>query len=194
MDYRRKCRYGVCSSQRLHSPRRAGPAIAGIPWFQDRAHGKFTEAIKTIDVPQAADAVCVAHLDTGYDPNHATLPANLAKPDSGLQRNFVDDDRPNDASYDSEGLLNNIGHGTGTLSILAGKALPGSRATGAAPFVKVVPIRVANRVVLFYTNAVARGLGYVHRLCADPTTRVHVVTMSMGGLASEAWAEAINAL
>src|SRR5262249_13137540 len=34
---------------------------------------------------------------------------------------------------------------------------------------------------------------YVHSLWNSPN-RVHVITMSMGGLASQAWAEAVNAL
>jgi len=160
-------------------------------WYQDPAHGQFAEALAQIGTPSLADAVRIAHLDTGYDPAHATLPARLEK---ALQRNFVDAGRPNDASDDTEGPLNNLGHGTGTLSILAGKALPGALATGAAPLAKVVPIRVANRVVLFFNSAIAQALDYVHGLCSNDATRVDVVTMSMGGLASEAWADAVNAL
>jgi hypothetical protein len=37
-------------------------------------------------------------------------------------------------------------------------------------------------------------LDHVHALCADPDSFVHVVTLSMGGVASQAWAEAVNAL
>ncbi len=160
-------------------------------WFQDPTHGQFAEALAQIGTPALADAVRIAHLDTGYDPAHETLPVRLEK---ALQRNFVDTDRPDDASDDTEGLLNNLGHGTGTLSILAGKAPPDGLALGAAPFAKVVPIRVADRVVLFYNSAIARAFDYVHGLCGDAATRVDVVTMSMGGLASEVWADAINAL
>ena len=86
-----------------------------------------------------------------------------------------------------------FGHGTGTLSILAGKDIDG-QSLGAAGNLDIVPVRVANWVVLFSNSAIARAFDYVHSLCDDEATRIHVVTMSMGGIASAAWADAVNAL
>jgi subtilisin family serine protease len=43
-------------------------------------------------------------------------------------------------------------------------------------------------------STIARGLDYVHQLCVSEATRIDVVSMSMGGLPSQAWADAINAL
>ncbi|MBV9813101.1 MAG: S8 family serine peptidase, partial [Acetobacteraceae bacterium] len=77
---------------------------------------------------------------------------------------------------------------------LAGATIPGLKPFGCAPEAEIVPVRVANRVVLFSNSSIARGFDYVHQLCAADATRVHVVSMSMGGLPSQAWAEAINAL
>ena len=159
-------------------------------WFRDDAHAQFDAALALIADP-GADRVRIAHLDTGYDREHLTLPAHL-NPD--LARNFVDEDHPTDARDDSEGAFNTRGHGTGTLGVLAGKALPGEMPVGGAPFAEIVPVRVANGVVLFRTSALARAFDYVHSLGANPATRVHVITMSMGGVASQAWAEAVNAL
>ncbi|HKH27190.1 MAG TPA: S8 family serine peptidase, partial [Sphingomicrobium sp.] len=159
-------------------------------WFQNDQHGQFAAARKAAGQPARGSRVRVAHLDTGYDPHHSALPPNLNKK---LQRNFVEADRPDDATDETEGLLNNLGHGTGTISILAGEVQGGST-IGAAPTIEVVPIRVANRVVLFENSAIAKALDYVHELCRTPATKVHVVTMSMGGLASHAWADAVNAL
>ena len=48
--------------------------------------------------------------------------------------------------------------------------------------------------MLFRNSAIAKAFDYVHQLFSDPATRAHVITMSMGGLASQAWAEAVNAL
>lgn len=111
-----------------------------------------------------------------------------------LQRNFVDEDRPDDASDQPTAVVNPMfGHGTGTLGLLAGSAVEGVP-LGGAPNVEVVPIRVANWVVLFSNSAIARAFDYVHRLSSNPHTRIHVVTMSMGGVASAAWADAVNAL
>ena len=70
----------------------------------------------------------------------------------------------------------------------------GGKPFGCAPFTEVVPVRVADRVVLFFNSAIFQGLSYVLDLCRDPATRVHVITMSMGGIASQSWAEAVNAL
>ena len=64
---------------------------------------------------------------------------------------------------------------------------------GGAPFAEVVPVRVANRVVLFSNSAIAKAFDYVHGLNVAGT-RVDIITMSMGGLASQAWADAVNAL
>lgn len=160
-------------------------------WYKDDRHAQWDAALAVVSDPGEGKRVRVAHLDTGYDPNHATRPLHIA---FNLQKNFVDHDRPDDASDDSSGLFNNVGHGTGTLSILAGAGIDGGKPFGCAPFVEVVPIRVANSVVLFYNSAIFQALNYVLDLCRKPATQVHVVTMSMGGVASQSWAEAVNAL
>ena len=65
---------------------------------------------------------------------------------------------------------------------------------GGAPFAEIVSIRVANRVVLFHNSAIAQAFDYIHSLHGDPNRRIDVITMSMGGLPSRAWADAVNAL
>ncbi|MBR0941572.1 S8 family serine peptidase [Bradyrhizobium liaoningense] len=160
-------------------------------WFRAASHSQFDSAITAIGGPQVSSKVRIAHFDTGYDPDHHTLPKRLRR---DIGRNFVDDDNPNDASDQTSGLLTNVGHGTGTLSILAGTALPGQPPLGGAPFAEIVPVRVANRVVLFSNSSIARAFDYVHGLNANGTNRVDIITMSMGGLASQAWADAVNAL
>lgn len=165
------------------------PRDANDLWFQDAEHAQLAAARDAAGAGRGA-RVRVAHLDTGYDPRHAALPQHL---DLDRQRSFVDGDAPHDATDRTDGVLTNLGHGTGTLGILAGRPV-GGLAVGAAPSVEVVPIRVADRVVLFSNSAIARALDYVHALCGSADSRIDVVTMSMGGLASQAWAEAVNAL
>jgi subtilisin family serine protease len=159
----------------------------GIYWFRDDQHSQLQTAHGPGPGPSG---IRIAHLDTGYDPDHVTLPQFLRR---DLQRNFVDDKLPNDATDRSTGFANNLGHGTGTLSILAGNTFDGAP-LGGAPFMDVIPVRVANSVVLFFNSGVARGFDYVHELASNQAQFVHVVTMSMGGLASRAWADAVNAL
>jgi subtilisin family serine protease len=158
-------------------------------WFRNSKHGQFDAALTATG--GSSQGVRIAHLDTGYDPDHKSLPRYLR---ADLARNFVDADRPKDATDRSKGILNNFSHGCGTLSILAGATVPGLKPFGCAPNAEIVPVRVANRVVLFSNSSIARGLDYVHQLCGSEATRVSVVSMSMGGLPSQAWVDAINAL
>jgi hypothetical protein len=159
-------------------------------WFRDEMHGQF-DVVETLQDPGSGKRVRIAHLDTGFDPEHKTRPVFLS---ASEQRNFVDEAYPNDATDRSSGLFNNFSHGTGTLSILAGAAAAGQRGFGCAPNAEVIPVRIANRVVLFRNSAIAQAFDYVHTLCRRKETFVHVVTMSMGGLPSQAWADAVNAL
>ncbi|WP_413992725.1 S8 family serine peptidase [Labrys okinawensis] len=176
-------------------PQDIGNGYAGDPndnfWFRKTAHGQFDDALNKAADPGEGKRVRVAHLDTGFDPNHLSVPRFLR---ADLQRNFVDAAKPNDATDTSSGLFNNFSHGCGTLSILAGKTTSGFQGFGCAPDAEIVPVRVANRVVLFSNSSIARGLDYVHQLCVEGKTPVHVLSMSMGGIPSQAWADAVNAL
>ena len=121
----------------------------------------------------------IVHLDTGYDKQHAELPRYIHG-----ERTFVDGEAPEDDATDRTPQLPvpwlNRGHGTATLVLLAGRNL------GGAPNARVVPCRVANSVIKFYTSSIARGIAYARSLGAD------VLSMSMGGLASALWAEEVN--
>ena len=85
-------------------------------------------------------------------------------------------------------LLDNSGHGTGTIGILAGGkvAAQGGEYLGGAPEAEIVPLRVADSVVLLRTSALAQALDYAVEQRCD------VLTLSMGGLPSRAWAEAVD--
>ncbi len=140
------------------------------------------------EVEFGAPRTRIAHLDTGYHPAHETVPAHLRR---DLEWNFVGrDGNPNSASDpDNRRLIfDNSGHGTGTLSILAGGpvAAHGGAIIGGAPDAEIVPIRVADSVVLLRTSALARALRYAaDQGCA-------VATLSMGGVPTRAWAEAVD--
>jgi subtilisin family serine protease len=161
---------------------------------------EFTQLRAARDLAsQSAAAVRIAHLDTGYDPGHRTFPKAFI--DKDLQRNFVDGKTLRNDARDRgvSGILKNPGHGTGTLSILAGAKFAFSghgydfdATLGGAFGARIVPVRVGNSVVQIRTSSVAQGISYVADLCGDPQTRVQVISMSMGGLASAAWAAAVN--
>ncbi|MBI4903590.1 MAG: S8 family serine peptidase [Acidobacteria bacterium] len=158
-------------------------------WYQDAAHSGLDAARALIKNPK--DRVAIAHLDTGYRKGHALLPEFL---DLKLQRSFLDGEDPNDATDRNIGGFGNApGHGTGTLSILAGGLFAASKfklqdgIAGGAPFARVIPVRVANSVVAFTNSAIAQGIGYAIEHNVD------VLSMSMGGIPSQAWVEMVNA-
>ncbi|HEY4642203.1 MAG TPA: S8/S53 family peptidase, partial [Thermoanaerobaculia bacterium] len=129
----------------------------------------------------------IAHIDTGYFPTHVTVPRNI---NHTLERSFVDGENPNSAVNPGHPqlLLDNHTHGTGTLSILAGGNVPPFNIVlGGAPDAEIVPLRVADSVVLLRTSALARAIVYATQNGCD------VITLSMGGLPSDAWAEAVDA-
>jgi subtilisin family serine protease len=130
----------------------------------------------------------IAHLDTGYYRAHVTTPEHVLR---HLERSFVDDDGDRNSAEDPDNrvlLIDNSGHGTGTIGILAGNRVPDEAGAflGGAPEAEILPLRIADRVVLLRTSAFARALRYALEQRCD------VATMSMGGLPSQAWAEAVN--
>lgn len=171
-------RLAVAPCDQVRPPQSGLPSEADAFWFRAPDHSDF----QSLADGQGARIV---HLDTGFDPAHSTCPAGL---DRARQRNFVDRERPNDATDTAGGGLANPGHGTATLALLA------SRAFGGAPGASVIPMRVADSVVLFSNSSIAKAMDEVHRLTVSGEAPVDVVTLSMGGLASQAWAEAVNAL
>ncbi len=151
------------------------------------------DAVSDIDY-----TVRIGHLDTGYDATHTIVPVSAKS--SLLQRNFVDGENAQDAQDPrTGGHLRMPGHGTGTLGILAGNKVrlptdgaPFNDYLGGAPFAEIITCRIAPSVVLFKTSAFAEAINYLIGLTQNGTP-VHVVSMSMGGAPSRAWAKAVNA-
>jgi subtilisin family serine protease len=131
----------------------------------------------------------IAHIDTGYYRSHDTVPEHTLHE---LGRSFVDGEDGRNSAEDPDNrllVLDNSGHGTGTIGILAGGRTPaayGGEYLGGAPQAEVLPLRISDRVVLIRTSALARALRYA------VAQRCDVVTLSMGGLPSDAWAEEVD--
>ena len=163
-------------------------------WFQSDAFAGFDSARAHIGMPAPGttqERITIAHLDTGYRKDHVVLPEFL---DHAMERSFVKGDADPNSAVDPGvgGFGNNPGHGTGTMSLLAGRAFDGtpfhdpSGLVGAAPFARVIPIRVANSVVEFANSAIAQGIQYAI------DANVDVLSMSMGGIPSQAWVDVVN--
>jgi hypothetical protein len=137
-------------------------------------------------VPFSAPRTRIGHIDTGYDPNHIARAENIV-----LEHSFVEGDPdPNKAqSAPRVNLLpENLDHGTGTMGILAGGRIPNLNDDflGGAPNADIVPLRIADSVILFLTSAFAEALNFAIQNQCD------VISISMGGLPSRAWNEAVN--
>ncbi|WP_083842757.1 S8 family serine peptidase [Schlesneria paludicola] len=167
-------------------------------WHLEEAFSQLKKARERAGTAPGNRTIRIAHLDTGYDASHSAIASTKLNRD--LQRNFIDSDRPNDArDLGVSGVLKNPGHGLATLTLLAGGGFKFNQSgysfdgvLGGAPNADIVPIRVGNSVVQLTTSAVAKGISYAVDLCQTDSTRVHVISMSMGGVASAAWADAVN--
>ncbi|HEX6124120.1 MAG TPA: S8 family serine peptidase [Pyrinomonadaceae bacterium] len=175
-----------CHSKTDQDGRNGKAVEQGFAWHLGDA---FSQLASARDAVQFSDRrTRIAHLDTGYFSGHVCKPKHILK---DLERNFVKGDENSSSSEDPNNnrfLMDNSGHGTGTLGILAGGPSPNDGGTilGGAPEADVLPLRIADSVVLLRTSAFAKALQYAIDNGCD------VVTMSMGGLPSDLWNEMVN--
>jgi hypothetical protein len=175
------------ADQNDNGGREAGP---GAAWHLGDGFTGLASARASVADP-AQRKVRVAHLDTGFDPDHSTRPTGL---NLGLAANVTGDGPPNDAvdRIPAGQFLASRGHGTATLALLAGAAgtipstPPLTAIIGGAPGVEIVPVRIADWVVRFSTRTMVAGIA--HAIAC----KAHVLSMSMGGVPSQALADAVN--
>lgn len=162
-----------------------------LAWNLDPDFSQFKAARSRVGTAQGK--ITVAHLDTGFDPRHSTVPSGLL---ASKQNNVMPGENANDAQdrAPASGWFTNRGHGAGTLSILAGNKVPTGAPgwtgftdfVGAAPGINVIPVRIADGVARFTTSTMVAGFNYAR------AQGVQVLSMSMGGLSSAALVDAIN--
>jgi subtilisin family serine protease len=174
-----------CTFQDQHNDER--PAGPGFAWHLGDQFSQLASARSSVTFTDPGRTT-IAHIDTGYDPVHSARPARIRH---DLEHNFVNEDgTPNSAADPNrQFLFDNSGHGTGTIGILAGQSVAqnGDQPVGGAPEADIVPLRIANSVVMFFTSAFAAAIHYAVQQKCD------VVSISMGGLPSRAWNDAVNA-
>jgi hypothetical protein len=142
--------------------------------------------------------VRIAHLDTGYTPNHASKPRNL-RPDLGYDYWDHKCDPVDPGTNGNPFLM--PGHGTATLALLAGNTVDLPFRThrfqgdiGGAPDAEVIPVRISPSVIHLYTSTMAQGLYHALAPKGDYKNRCDVVSISHGGLPTSCWADAVNVL
>jgi Subtilase family len=146
--------------------------------------------LRAIRVPQAwrllekagrrpGEGILIGHLDTGWAA-HPALPG----PDRLLPGvDLWDKHRPDARDPLETGLGFFPGHGTATLCLLAANH---EDYQGIATYASVLPVRVSPSVVHVGTRSLA--LGILH--CVSQGAQV--ISISMGGLPSRLWADAVN--
>jgi len=169
-------------------PQDTGHGKAVGPGFAWHLGENYTQLASARDkVEFTAPRTRIAHLDTGFG-DHETRPERLLRE---LGRSFVEADDFQTTAADPDRdvfLLDNSGHGTGTVGILAGGSVSSQEGIylGGAPHAEVVPVRIADRVALLRTSTLAQGLEHAIQQSCD------VVSLSMGGLPSKLWAEWVD--
>lgn len=129
--------------------------------------------------PSKGKGVRIFQPDTGVVANHGELGKDLHKhPDAA---NFVEVGSP---PLDTMKEGGNPGHGTGTGSVVV-SAIAGTM-RGVAPDATLVPIRCLTSVAVFDQSPVAQAIDHARRKNA------HVITMSLGGIFSEALRAAVQ--
>lgn len=152
-------------------------------WHLDDGYSQLRRARDKAESEGRDRSIRIGILDTGYQPGHPLLPRKLR---TDLGRDFTDGDRSSAIEPVGDVPFDNFGHGTSTMVLLAGQRGPLNDTPGGAPNAEVLPVRISERVVLVYTSSMARGIEYA----ADQGC--HVISVSMGGLASQFWADAVN--
>jgi hypothetical protein len=171
------------------------PEVAQFAWHLEKSELRSARDM----VGGEAGGIRIAILDVGYNKNHVTVPWGIQH---DAEYDFVGGKR--DASDPGAiGVLCNSGHGTGTIGILAGRKITLAKnsgydfsdSLGGSPESQIIPVRIADSVIHFYSSAMADGITYA--LSPDGrsgkgATPCDVVSISMGGVPSEAWATAVN--
>lgn len=162
----------------------------GIGWHLDEQHSQLAAAVKKVQAEKPDAHVTVVHVDTGYNPDHKSLPPKLRVDKA---RSFVEKDTDPNQAIDLVGSGGQEGHGLGTLILFAGGMATKDQTfnefegnIGGIPFADVVPVRVSESVVIFNDKNFASAVDYaIEQGC-------EVLSMSMAGKPSRRMAKAVN--
>lgn len=171
--------------------------IDPLDLYKKTEYTALNDALLEVENRIALEArkVRIAIIDTGFLEAYPSRPINLRE---DLGRSFVKGEDEYNFSCKNTGG-NNAFHGIATTTLLAGSSMKtpedgifkGEEKTiGACPYAEVIPIRIANDVVIWggISRALCRALDYIMTLNVD------VISMSMGGAPSNPVLYRINAL
>lgn len=129
--------------------------------------------------PRAGKGILVFQPDTGVVPTHTEMPAKIDK--DKRSANFLEPGKPPIDPMKGSG---NIGHGTGTSSVVASPEA--GAMSGSAPEATLIPIRAITSVAVIDQSCVAQAIDHAR------VQGAHVITMSLGGLFGSALHAAVR--
>ena len=183
-------------------------------WFLEKEYSQLKDArqhvIDYLAEKGETPKIRIAHIDTGIRYNHIAFQGlNINK---ALAKSFIPGEGDNPAvdilARERKGRIVNWEaiqrkaeqdfHGTATLAILAGGHIPKEHAydnfegeIGGIPFAEIIPIRISETVALtglmFNVKEFAQAVMYAVEDC-----QCNVISMSMAGSPSRAWAKVVN--
>ncbi|MBF8456262.1 S8/S53 family peptidase [Kaistella sp. G5-32] len=160
-------------------------------WHLNDQFSEFKKANKKLLEKIPDPKIKIGHIDTGFQPDHPALPKNLNKEKS---KSFIKGEEGKQAIDIASGKsLEQDGHGTATMILLAGNSVKNGDTNnnyegfvGAAPFAEIISMRISETVALIQTSAFVDALEYaISEGC-------EVISMSMAGAPSKAWANMVN--
>lgn len=160
-------------------------------WHLTDRFSEFFKANKRLLAKIPEPWIKIGHIDTGFQPDHPALPRNLKKDRS---RSFIKGEEGKPAIDAASGTqLEQDGHGTATMILLAGGNVEKlhtndnySGVVGAAPFADIISMRISETVALIQTSSFVDALEYaISEGC-------EVISMSMAGAPTKAWANMVN--
>jgi hypothetical protein len=186
-----------------NTPNKKWPADTTLEVAWHKSDSRTGLSAASASVWNAQKRIRIGHLDTGYDPRHVTLPANI---DGEHERNFLDPKWPkgpgtavDPGKPKGHFIACSNTHGTGTLSLLAGNAVQVSSdgfkwdgPLGAAPNASIIPMRIADSVIHLYSITMGAAIYYAANSVENGGAGCDVISLSAGGLPTQFWADAVN--
>lgn len=150
---------------------------------------------QAIQSKKLENTVRIAHIDTGWWPEHPALRDN-PNIQKHLARSFIQGEEYENADAIDRDILHPMEqqmHGIGTIGLISGWKLDKAFTfdeeigyIGAAPFLEVIPIRVTESVIILNPDSIAAAIDYAIKM------NCQVITMSLGGKPNRILAKAIN--
>lgn len=157
-------------------------------WFKSPDFSQLGDALQRVtkSVDESDDKIWkvrVAHLDRGYDPASAFYQRETIHPKFDFEVPELTDANSSWFAVDRNEAGTPVGpkrHGVGTLGVLAGKDI------GCIPQAPIEEMKISHSVILLNASPFCQA---VDKAIAD---KCDVISMSMGGLPSRAWAAAVD--